>query len=201
MGKLLPALCGQRRLGKSPTCPMADALELGETPTPEQKKSLGESTLLSERRLLDIFQGKGDIGQTRRNPDHPLHQGHREELPLRSSSAPVLDRAQEATSGKGNLRETTADTAPETGIPMRSVSCPIYSGRKHRNGSYYPYKSRWNRRHQEQTSRTPLVPSATSPKGRATTAKGLSRMRGNSHVRFLGGWKVATPSGYPVAWQ
>src|SRR6266851_112962 len=23
-------------------------------------------------------------------------------------------------------------------------------------------------------------------------------MRGNSHVRFLGGWKVATPSGYPV---
>jgi hypothetical protein len=26
----------------------------------------------------------------------------------------------------------------------------------------------------------------------------LSRMRGNSHVRFLGGWKVATPSGYPV---
>ena len=24
-------------------------------------------------------------------------------------------------------------------------------------------------------------------------------MRGNSHVRFLGGWKVATPSGYPVA--
>jgi hypothetical protein len=27
----------------------------------------------------------------------------------------------------------------------------------------------------------------------------LSRMRGNSHVRFLGGWKVATSSGYPVA--
>ena len=33
-------------------------------------------------------------------------------------------------------------------------------------------------------------------------AKGLSRMRGNSHVRFLGGWKVVTSSGYPVpeAW-
>ena len=30
-------------------------------------------------------------------------------------------------------------------------------------------------------------------------AKGLSRMRGNSHVRFLGGWKVVTSSGYPVA--
>jgi hypothetical protein len=29
-------------------------------------------------------------------------------------------------------------------------------------------------------------------------AKGLSRMRGNSHVRFLGGWKVVTSSGYPV---
>ena len=28
--------------------------------------------------------------------------------------------------------------------------------------------------------------------------KGLSRMRGNSHVRFLGGWRVVTPSGYPV---
>ena len=29
-------------------------------------------------------------------------------------------------------------------------------------------------------------------------AKGLSRMRGNSHVRFLGGWRVVTLSGYPV---
>jgi len=26
-------------------------------------------------------------------------------------------------------------------------------------------------------------------------------MRGNSHVRFLGGWKVVTPSGYPVCDQ
>ena len=29
-------------------------------------------------------------------------------------------------------------------------------------------------------------------------AKGLSRMRGNPHVRFLGGWRVVTLSGYPV---
>jgi hypothetical protein len=29
-------------------------------------------------------------------------------------------------------------------------------------------------------------------------AKGLSRMKGNLHVRFLGGWRVATLSGYPV---
>jgi hypothetical protein len=29
-------------------------------------------------------------------------------------------------------------------------------------------------------------------------AKGLSRMKGNFHVRFLGGWRVVTPSGYPV---
>src|SRR4029077_6775024 len=112
--------------------------------------------------------------------------------------ASILDRAQEATGGKGNLRETTADTAPETGIPMRSLSHTVYYGGKHRNGSYSPYKPRWNRRDHQQTPCTPLVPSATSPKGRATTAKGLSRMRGNSHVRFLGGWKVVTPSGYPV---
>ena len=30
-------------------------------------------------------------------------------------------------------------------------------------------------------------------------AKGLSRMRGNSHVRFLGGWCVVTFTSYPVA--
>jgi hypothetical protein len=30
-------------------------------------------------------------------------------------------------------------------------------------------------------------------------AKGLSRMRGNSHGRFLGGWCVVTLTGYPVA--
>ena len=29
-------------------------------------------------------------------------------------------------------------------------------------------------------------------------AKGLSRMKGNLHVRFLGGWRVVTLSGYPV---
>jgi len=29
-------------------------------------------------------------------------------------------------------------------------------------------------------------------------AKGLSRMKGNFHVRFLGGWRVVTLSGYPV---
>ena len=29
-------------------------------------------------------------------------------------------------------------------------------------------------------------------------AKGLSRMKGNLHVRFLGGWSVVTRSGYPV---
>ncbi len=28
--------------------------------------------------------------------------------------------------------------------------------------------------------------------------KGLSRMKGNFHVRFLGGWRVVTLSGYPV---
>jgi hypothetical protein len=32
-------------------------------------------------------------------------------------------------------------------------------------------------------------------------AKGLSRMKGNFHVRFLGGWRVATPPGYPVVRQ
>ena len=47
--------CGQRCLLEGSTCPMADALELGETPTPEQKKSMGESSLLSKRRLLDIL--------------------------------------------------------------------------------------------------------------------------------------------------
>jgi hypothetical protein len=81
---------------------------------------------------------------------------------------------------------------------MRSVQHLVHSRRKHRNGSYDPYKPRWNRRYQQETSRTPLVPSATSPKGRATTAKGLSRMRGNSHVRFFGGWGVVTLTGYPV---
>jgi hypothetical protein len=29
-------------------------------------------------------------------------------------------------------------------------------------------------------------------------AKGLSQMRGNSHVRFLGGWRVVPLSSYPV---
>ena len=29
-------------------------------------------------------------------------------------------------------------------------------------------------------------------------AQGLSRMRGNSHVRFLGGWCVVTLTSYPV---
>jgi hypothetical protein len=62
---------------------------------------------------------------------------------------------------------------------MRAGSHPIHSGRKPRNGSYSPDKSRWIRRPQQQTSCTPLVPSATSPKGRATMAKGWSRMRGN----------------------
>jgi hypothetical protein len=28
--------------------------------------------------------------------------------------------------------------------------------------------------------------------------EGLSRMKGNLHVRFLGGWRVVTSSGYPV---
>ena len=81
---------------------------------------------------------------------------------------------------------------------MRSVYYPICTRRRQRNGPYHTHKSRWNGRHHQQTSGTPLVPSATSSEGQATTAKGLSRMRRNPHVRFLGGWRVATPSGYPV---
>ena len=195
---VLSVLCGQTRLSKGSTGPMAEALDAGETPTPAYKQDVGESPLFSERRLLDMLGRQGGTGEARRHPDHTLHEGHREACPLCPSPAPILDGAQEAASEKGNLRETTAEAAPETGIPMRSVSHPMHSGRKHSNGSYSPYKPRWNRRYQDQTPCTPLVPSATPPKGRATTAKGLSRMRGNSHVRFLGGWKVATSSGYPV---
>jgi hypothetical protein len=188
MGALFPVLGGQTRLAKGATCPMAEALDVGEAPTPEPKQARGESPLCSERRLLDILGRQGGTGEARRNPDHTLHQGHREAFPLGPSPAPIRDGAQEAARGKGTLRETTAEAAPATGIPMRAVSHPMHSGRQHRNGSSSPYKSRWLRRPQQHTSCTPLVPSATSPQGRATMAKGLSRMRGNSHVRFLGGW-------------
>src|SRR6266446_7738401 len=81
---------------------------------------------------------------------------------------------------------------------MHAVYHPFCTGRSHRNGSYYPEKSWGYRRPRQYTSGPPLVPSATSSKGRATTAKGLSRMKGNLHVRFLGGWRVVTPSSYPV---
>ncbi len=37
MGELLPALGGQGCLLEGPTCPMANALELGEAPTPKQE--------------------------------------------------------------------------------------------------------------------------------------------------------------------
>ena len=179
MGEFLPALGRQGRLQESTTCPMADALELGKTPTPYQEKSMGESSLLQRRWLWDIPGRRSRIGATRCNPNHPLHKGHRKKLALGSDAAPIRGGAQEATSGKGNLQETTADVAPKTRIEMRPVSHPVYTRRRHSNGSYQPHKSRWNRRPQQQTSRTPLVPSATSSTGRATTAKGLSRMKGN----------------------
>ena len=115
---------------------------------PPKRQAVGESALCSARRLVDMLGRKGGTGEARRHPDHPLHEGHREACPLGPSPAPRLDGAQEAAREKGNLRATTAEAAPETGIPMRAVSHPMHRGRQHRNGSSSPYKPRGNRRDQ-----------------------------------------------------
>ena len=166
---------------------------------PQHKQAMGASPRGSERRFLDLLGRQGGTGEARRHPAHTRHDGHREAFPRCPSPAPIRDGAPAAARETGNRRATTTDAAPEHGLrPMRAVSHPMHRGRQPRNGSADPSKPRWNRRYRYHTPCTPLVPSATPPTGRATPAKGLSRLRGNAPVRFLGGWKVATSSGYPV---
>src|SRR5262245_38381398 len=61
MGELLPILCSQARLPKGPPCPMAHAVGMGKTPTPQKREKMGESPLLQERWLLDIHAEKAEL--------------------------------------------------------------------------------------------------------------------------------------------
>jgi hypothetical protein len=86
----IPARERQSNLRQGPAPPMADALEVGETPTPEETVEVGESTLLPRRRLLDAPGRRSHTGETRRDPDHPLHEGHGKANALRPRPSPVL---------------------------------------------------------------------------------------------------------------
>ena len=108
--------------------------------------------------------GEGGTGEARRDPDHPLHEGHGETNALRPRPSPVLAGADEDPGGQGDLLEATADAPSESGISCALCGIRFIPGEaiqidhiisKYRGGSDDL---------DEQASGPPLVPSTASPK-------------------------------------
>lgn len=132
-GRIIPGPVPPNTSCKRGVMPKGRCSGGGKTPPPGQKPEMGDSPLLSGRWSVDMLGRQGGTGEVRRTPAHPLYKGHREAFPLEPGPTPLVDRAQEATREKGNLRDTTADAAPATGIPLGSGSPPIPCGSGRKN--------------------------------------------------------------------
>src|SRR5688572_28715274 len=85
---------------------------MGQAPPPQEGKALGQRSLFSKRRILDVCGRECRIGQTTVAADYTLHEGTRALKPIRPEAAQLLARAYQANN---RLPSRSATWAPPTG--------------------------------------------------------------------------------------
>ena len=130
---------------------------------PKKPIEVGEGPLLPRRRLLDVSGRRSRAGEARRDPDHPLHEGHGQANALRPRPSPVLAGADEDPGGRGDLLEATADAPSESGVCVRPVRHPVHPRRGHPDRPHHLQVPGRFGRLGEQAAGPPLLPSTASP--------------------------------------
>jgi hypothetical protein len=147
------------------------------------KDQMGQAAVLPQRRPLDVLRGQRATSAPLGHANYPLHEGGRESITPKPDVEELLADPTETEHDATDSPEGQARTSAPTGRQVWPVQSSACSGRHGRPPRYT--QTRRGTEHVGQPDvGAPLVPSRAPSASWVQGQEGLSRMRGNSHVRF-----------------
>ena len=203
---LPPRLLGPNLLICRPSG-LADAVGMGQAATPDEEQRMGQGPLLQADPIAGVeLRGRSDAGVGHRcpgtaTPRSSATQGQGAHQSPGPGCPALLGRAAAEETGGSIPLQATAGTPPDPGLCLRRMRRPVRPGRGRRHDGRAPRQAAPQGRRGRDGEPAPpasMVPSSAPSAGRVQDGRGLSRMRDNSHVRFLGEEVAAMRSPYPT---
>ena len=200
MEQLLPALRRQKGLQKTGPLGLACSLEMGTTPSPEQVSAMGQTTVLPHRWEPPgcLCRTAGANSVVSRHPHHPMPEGPREVVSDEPGPEGILGTTGTMAPEGPDHQTAEKKHAARPRLSLWALQSAFLQRRSDRRSPHHAQTRGRRRSPGEPHACTPVVSSRTPPATWIESSRGLSRVRGDSHARFLGGWGVVTYPGYPA---
>src|SRR4030095_13838610 len=189
LGQLLPALRRPEGLQENGPPGLARTVEMGETPSSKEVSAVGSPTVLPHR-------GQSSRGLCRRKSPNPVvsRHPHYQDAEGQRESSTDAPRPEDILGTTGTMatedshhRQAKKEPTPSARLSLWSVQNALVLRRSYRRSPHQTQTARWGRSpgqpHACASGVSPCTPAATG----IQSSRGLSRVRGDSHARFLGG--------------
>ena len=173
---------------------------MGETPSSKEASEVGSPTVFPHRwqssRILCRRESPNPV--VSRHAHYQAAEGQRESITDEPRPEDILGITGTMATEDSHHRQAKKEPTPSSRLSVWSVQNALLLRRSYRRSPHQTQTARWGRSPGKPHACASVVSPCTPPATWIQSGRGLSRVRGDSHARFLGGWGMVTCPGYPA---